>query len=482
MGISTIVKAPFTAIGRAWRRRRRAQEWEHKRREFVYLDETSVTSLMAARHGSVPESFKDTLSATASSDAGTSLTLPSTSAGPGLGMSTRSTSSRTTSQEVVRRAVVQGTFRSLRIGDTDLRLSVEDQPDRSKPAAVHTAKALAHHLPKLEKQHRAARTQDLLRGDVVEVQVELSPEWSYQFTAAVSSMIDLVEGRAEMFGIEESAVGEVQRVLELLSRLLVDLVPIQARVTSHRLVVVDDVSWLVDASMIAAGSVLDGDANEVHLAGVTELPLYWKDVRRVLFAGSAYSVYARLSRPGIQTSWSPVKLADVFDRFLPEVGDQIRKLPYLFDNARGVADRDAPPVSEVLRDKGLIPFGRDLAQLTSRDISGELLLEAATKAAQSFATPEELQDVGIVRGAFERVVTAVEASPSLTKPTESTEPTRPTEPTQIDRHLVRTLREMHQTVARLTFLTDLAAAREPEINEEDAPANLLEAEVVAIYW
>lgn len=477
MSVRTIVEAPFIAVGRAWRRRRRAQAWEHKRREFVYLDETSVTSLVAARHGSVPESFKDTLSATTSSDAGTSLTLPSTPAGPGVGISARSTSSRATSQEVVRRAVVQGTFRSLRIGDTDLRVSVEDQPDRPKPVAVPTAKALAHLLPKLEKQHRAARTRDLLRGDVVEVQVELSPESSYQFTAAVSSMIDLVEGHAEMFGIEESAVGEVQRVLELLSRLLVDLVPIQARVTSHRLVVVDDVSWLVDVSMIAAGSVLDRDASEVHLAGVTELPLYWKDVRRVLFAGSAYSVYARLSRCGIQTSWSPVKLADVFDRFLPEVGDQIRELPYLFDNARNAADRvEAPSVPEVLCDKGLVPFGRDLAQLASRNISGALLLEAATSAAQCVTTPEELQDVRTVRSAFEKVVTAVEASPLLTESTE------PTESTRIDRHLVRTLRDVHQTVARLTFFDKLAATGEPETNEEDAPANLLEAEVVAIYW
>ncbi|WP_413543175.1 hypothetical protein [Citricoccus nitrophenolicus] len=474
MSVPTIVKAPFIAVGRAWRRRRQAQEWKHKRREFVYLDETSVTSLVAARHGSVPESFKDTLSTTNSSDAGTSLTLPSTPAVPGVGMSMRSTSSRTTSQEVVRRAVAQGTFRSLRIGDTDLRVSVEDQPDRPKPAAVSTAAALAHHLPKLEKQHRAVRAQDLIRGDVVEVQVELSPEWSYQFTTAVSSMIDLVEGRAEMFGIEESAVGEVQRVLEMLSRLLVDLVPLQARVTSHRLVVVDDVSWLVDVSMIAGGSELDRDVSEVHLAGVTELPLYWKDVRRVLFAGSAYSVYARLSRSGIQTSWSPVKLADVFDRFLPEVGNQIRELPYLFENARSVAyGVEAPEASEVLRDKGLVPFGRALAQLASRNISGESLLEAATNAARSVATPEELQDVGIVRSAFEEVVTAVENSPSLTEPTE---------PARIDRNLVRTLRETHHAVARLMFLNELATTGEPETHEEDAPANFLEAEVVAIYW
>lgn len=474
MSVLTIVKAPFIAARRAWRRRTQAQGWKHKRREFVYLDETSVISLVAARHGSVPESFKHTLSHTNSSDAGTSLTLPSTPTAPGIGMAIRATSSRTTSQEVVRRAVTQGTFRNLRIGDTDLRISVEDQPDHPKPAAVSTAKALSQHLSKLEKQHRAVRAQDLFRGDVVEVQVELSPEWSYQITMAVSSMIDLVEGRAEMFGIEENAVGEVQRILELLSRLLVDLVPLQARVTSHRLVAVDDVPWLVDVSVIVDGSVLEHESSDVYLAGVTELPLYWKDVRRVLFAGSVYTVYARLSRAGIQTSWSPVKLADVFDRFLPEVGDQIRMLPYLFEKARSVAGRvDAPVVSKVLRDTGLLPFGRDLAQLASRSISEEKLLEAVISAARSVNTPEELQDAGIVRSAFEVVVTAVEASPSLSEPPE---------PDRIDRELVRMLRETHQAVARLTFLSESVASSQVGTSKQDAPTNFLEAEVVAIYW
>ena len=491
-------KVPFIAIRRAWRTRLRTREWEHKRREFVYLDEISVTSLVAARHCAIPESFNDTLSATTSSETGTSVAAPSTPAVPSVGISTRSASSRTTSQEVVRRAVVQGTFRALRIGDTDLRVSVEDQPNRHKPAAVATAKDLASHLVRLEGQHRAVRTQDLLRGDVLEVHVELSPEWSYQFTAAVSSMIDLVEGRAAEFGVEESTVAEVQRLLELVSRLLVDLVPIQARVTSHRLVVVDTVSWLVDASMISAGSVLDSEAEEVQLAGVTELPLYWKDVRRVLFAGSTYSVYARIARPGIQTSWSPVKLADVFDRFLPEVGDQLRQLPHLFDGVGDVADAiESTSVSDVFLEKGLVPFGRDLARLASRNISEELLLEVATEAARSLSTLEELQDVGILRRAFEEVVAAVEASDSieepietveLTEPTEPTEPTAPTaptaptEPTRISRDLVRTLREVHQAVAQLTLMREHAVPTGAEGAEEPTHANLIEAEVVAIYW
>nr|WP_247828147.1 hypothetical protein [Arthrobacter antioxidans] len=353
----------------------------------------------------------------------------------------------------------------------DLKLSVEDQLGNPKPAAVSTINALSHHLPKLEKQHRASRIQNLLRGDVLEVQVELSPERSYQFMTAVSSTIDLIQGRAEIFGIEESAMAEVQQMVGLLSGLLVDLVPLQSRVTSHRLVIVDNISWLVDVSMITPDSALDRATTEVQLVGVTELPLYWKDVRRVLFAGSTYSVYARLSRPGIQTSWSPVKLADVFDQFLPDLGDQLRRLPYLFDSAHGVTDRDkVPVVSEVLCDNGLIPFGHDLAQLTSRNISRESLLEVAREAARSVDTAEKLDDMGIVRNAFEQVVKAVESCPPLT------------EPLEIDRHLVRTLRSRHQEVARLTFHKESAATEQPKTEEEHEPAAFLEAEVVAIYW
>lgn len=98
---------------------------------------------------------------------------------------------------------------------------------------------------------------------------------------------------------------------------------------------------------------------------------------------------------------------------------------------------------------------------------------SSTGAAQSVATPEALQDVGLVRSVFEKVVAAVEASPSLTEPAE---------PSRIDRGLVRTLREAYQAVARLTLLNELAANGEPESNEKDSPGGFLEAEVLAIYW
>ncbi|WP_211977869.1 hypothetical protein [Brevibacterium sp. W7.2] len=120
-----------------------------------------------------------------------------------------------------------------------------------------------------------------------------------------------------------------------------------------------------------------------------------------------------------------------------------------------------------------MPFGRDLAQLTTRDTSAEMLSEVSTDAAKSVGTLEELRDIGIVRRGFEKVVAAVEASPSLAESTE---------PAPIDRQLVRTLRQAYQAVARLALLNESAVTDGPEGNVENAPVNFLEAEVVAIYW
>jgi hypothetical protein len=51
---------------KAWRQRRRAAPAERKQnalREFVYLDDVSVTSLLSSRLGAIPSEFTDAQSA-----------------------------------------------------------------------------------------------------------------------------------------------------------------------------------------------------------------------------------------------------------------------------------------------------------------------------------------------------------------------------------------------------------------------------------
>lgn len=450
--------------------RRRNSVWEQRRREFVYLDEVSVTSLVAARHGSIAETFKNTHSETFGAQVGSTITAPSTALTPGASLTSRMTSSRTTTQEVVRRAVVQGTFRSLRIADTDLRLSVEDKQLGNKPLPATTKAELIKGLNKLVKQRRAVRVADLERGDVIELRVQLSADPTYQFAAAASSMLDLIKGKSAIFGIDEHQLASIAPMLELLPQMLVDLIPINAQVISHQRIDLDDETWLVDTSMLTPGSPLAAAAETIAVAGVTEIPLYWKDARRVLFDNSEYTVYARLAKPGLATTWTPIKLADVFDTLDPKIGKEFRELPDAFKNFHmaGV-EVQAVPVSEIFENEGLIPFGRALARQTGRILDEDILNHTAREAAQSIADVEKLGDISAIRSAFEHVVAAVEASPPLLL-------------APINRDLVADLREPHQAVAQIQATLPALQAVTEEPKEAVPGQELLEIEFVAIYW
>ncbi|WP_420197535.1 DUF6414 family protein [Dietzia maris] len=453
---------------RIFHRRRRA--WEKRRREFVYLDETSVTSLVAARHGSIAETFKDTHSENLSSQISSQVNAPSSAISPGLGLNSQVAAARTTTQEVVRRAVVQGTFRHLRVTDDDLLLSVDDQTRRRWPKRARSRGDLTKKLARLTKQRRALRISDMRRGDVVELQVELSADPSYQFTAAATSMLEMIDGQYSMFGISEAQFAKYAPMLELLPKMLVDLVPIHAEVVSHLQVVVDEELWLVDSTAIHPESELLAQAERFSVAGVTELPLFWKDARRVLFDRSIYTVYARVAKPGLHTSWSPIKLADVFDSLSADFGAEIRKLPEAFDNFK--AHSEAVPstsASELLVSEGLLPFGVKLARLTGRAIDHETLRHWADTTARKFSALSELEDVSKIRDSYDAIVSALEARPPLIL-------------APIDRNLVAEIREPLQEIVRLKAAHAAESAPAVEPVAPESKQQLLEVEFVAIYW
>jgi hypothetical protein len=452
-------------IGGWFGARRQRRIWIQKRREFVYLDEVSVTSLVAARESSIAESYKNTLSDTTTSESGSSYGVSDPTSGIKANWSSKNSFARTTAQEVVRRAVIQGTFRDLRIGDTDLKLSVDDQVSRTRPKPASSISELKSGLQKLVKQRRAIRVCDIERGDVLEVRVDLDAERSYQITAAMTSIVDLMGESGEKFGMSSSDLAEGKLFTELLRRFLVDLVPVAASVTSHQRITLDGEPWLVDTSAVQADSPLASAAEDVTLAGVTELPLYWKDVRRILFDGSSYCVYARVAKNGLQKSWSPVKLADLFERIFPDLGRHMRELPhFLWKGTRSVAKTDPPDVSEVLLTQGLAPFATQLATLAERTPDADDLAQAMRTAANRVSTTDDLEDVGIVRAAFGDVVKFIEDG----------------EP--IDRELIRNLRELHQKVARLQAALNTANATVEHDTEDPAPTHILEVEFIAIYW
>ncbi|MYA75170.1 MAG: hypothetical protein F4Y27_10890 [Acidimicrobiaceae bacterium] len=62
------------------------------------------------------------------------------------------------------------------------------------------------------------------------------------------------------------------------------------------------------------------------MVGVAERDLFWKDIRRVLFSGSRFTVFCRLGGEGLQDRWRPIKLMDVLHDIHPVFGEQIGDL------------------------------------------------------------------------------------------------------------------------------------------------------------
>ncbi|MBC3762603.1 hypothetical protein H7K62_12955 [Quadrisphaera sp. RL12-1S] len=424
---------------------------------------------MAARHGSVIETLKSTITDTTTSEVGSSLSTPAAAGLPSAGLTSKNSSANSSAREVVRRAVIQGTFRDLRLEDAGLKISVDDHKKDGDFPAMRTVKDLSHHLRGMAKVRRAVRVADLVRGDVIEARVELRAERTYQLATAITSTVDMLSERPGAFGVGEQSLAEATPIVGLLSRLLVDLVPLAARMTSHRLVDCEGEAWLIDADVIAKGSELDLECQYATIAGVTEASLYWKDVRRLLFDGSEYSIYARLAKPGLAQNWSPVKLANVLESISPELGEQLRQISNVFDGAQySPVDESPVEISAILMEDGLLPFGRSLTQGRGQTVSETSLTFVAASAASTFGDVTDLEDISRVREAYDAVLQFIEES-------------APTATDRVDRTWVQLLRDAHHQ-AVLLAVSSATSKNTATAVPLPAPQNFLEVEVTAIYW
>jgi hypothetical protein len=222
----------------------------------------------------------------------------------------------------VRKSLVQGAFKEL-IEAEQQELALPEPPVSEEVPTVSTVDDLEH-LAQDDGSHWVVSSESLRRGQLLEIEIELDADPVFAFNAAVSSMVEMMDENPELFGdhLEGVAAGEMMN--RIIGRLLVGLVPLRCRIPGYRSIVLGDRELLVHHRLfdrIAEWSDIEG--KEIFLVGVAEESLFWKDLRRVLFSHSSFTVMCRLARNGLQRNWSPVKLADVVTRALPKIGDQM---------------------------------------------------------------------------------------------------------------------------------------------------------------
>lgn len=313
-----------------WQRFKRKQQPQPEAargdlREFVYIDDVSVQSLLASRTGAIATDYTDT------DTSGTKRTHEANAGlkhGPvtGGGKGTREESVGATAQ-VVRKSNAQARFKQLL--DTELEgLLLRATPPDALPGTVGSPPG-AQVVPSFEQmreqhQRHIVADADIRRGALFELDIELEAEPIYGFSAAIAALIALFEQAPEMVSQDDSDIRQVSAVAKMLDQLLAGLVPVRGHAVDYQVLRRGDGDYVIHNSLVAQLPEEErGALQPLVVVGVTEKELFWKDLRRVLFAGHRYTVLARVAVDALPSSWQPIKLVDLVKQVSPELADML---------------------------------------------------------------------------------------------------------------------------------------------------------------
>lgn len=300
-------------------------------REFVYLDAVSLHSLLVSQNATIPGEVSQAISRADEAELSGSV---ASKAGSGLvGGSVQAESSaryQTTNSNTMqssRKAVIQTLFKELRELPLDFKLANPKEP----PAELSSAEAIS-----TAREAHAASSPSFRRGDLVEVDVTLAVDPVFKLGAMMTEWSAMADVFPAMFGSGGTLgfLRDSEPIMKVLDRFLAGLIPIKATANHYLVVEIDGREFIAHKAVVEG---LNLATRPLLIAGVTEHLGYWRDIRRVLFSGARFTLLGRIARDEIQTSWTPVKLADLFSEVAPDFVRSINsiKSPTASDPATG---------------------------------------------------------------------------------------------------------------------------------------------------
>ncbi|WP_280494656.1 DUF6414 family protein [Nocardia farcinica] len=416
-------------------------------REFIYLDEISVISMLAARSGAITEQIQE------GSTREEQLQTDSTAGVNAKALKAESKSSFQTkssqSVQTTRKANIQSQFKTFCEDAKKERLLFPGEPPRKEVRSVEKL---------LESDGLCRSERDLNRGDIVDFTVILRADPIYRMGAMIAEFVGMSDDHPEVFGtIQGSMTSEMRSYGKLLERFMTGLVPVKAVVKDVRLLQHRGSRYLVQAS---TADRLGLSTSEIQLVGVSEKDSYWKDMRRVLFSDQEVRVLARINDKTIKGAWSPVKLVDLFEGTIPGLGQQ-------FSMLAGMALQQPADQSNryaELFKRALILFAEDVANRQTFSLSSTQTADIETLA-ESLKYQVGTQEAQ--RSAFRQVQEKLVVFGMA-----------PIEPAEAAR-----LRRQARNRASLPLFMDTSSAQLlPTQSGANGSEQLLEVEIVAMYW
>jgi hypothetical protein len=423
-------------------------------REFAYLDEVSLRSLLSSQTGEVTETKSEQFVEAFENQVGTSAKAGSPFLSAELSSNFQTSNSSTL--QTSRKATVQSWFREFhQISNLRLIEPIIDINPISDINEIHEVK----------DSSALIRTDALVRGSLVEFRVKLSADPVFHLGTMVTEFAGLAEDFPAMLTSSNVPfqLKDALLVNKALQRMLAGLIPIRAEAVQHVCVEVDGKKYVAHRDLLKN---LQIDVQPLVIVGVTEHLAYWKDIRRVLFSDAEFTVLCRISRDGLHKSWNPVKLADIFRQIAPDLDEQLSlagRLPFRAGSAPKQENYNELCLLAALRtykalilDSGGWELTADQERLLEAEISS-LRLRAGTASDQ--------------RSAFSVVSSLLKEMLGATL-----DPSQDLE-----------LRDAARASSGLSLFPSLVSRRvgvsdkTPEVPGKES-ALLLDVEVVAIYW
>lgn len=427
-------------------------------REFIYLDEISLASLLASQKGEITDNVTAKSEAALLAEIGGKISakpIPGTSAE----VTSRLQSTNSNAIQTVRKANAQSLFRELHM----LKNLRKIQPNHKAELPEKLDDLFSN-----PDRYAAFKASDLNRGDLVEFHVQLSASWIFQISTMIAEFSDMFDDSPALFieNVKFSDLYNAKNANKIINRLLAGLVPIDGTASGYSVVIDGGSEYIVENVIV---DHLDMDSIPLKVVGVTEHSSYWKDIRRVLFANNEFTVLCRLSKSGLQTEWNPIKAADIFRDFVPDLAAQIEessKMAMIASSENTPTQSSDPLHSQLIFAIG--KYKNTLLSTLANEISEGMLDNIDERISQMafYSTTAEGQ-----RLAFAQVKALIE------------EITDQAVSPQVD----FSARERVRKVMKLPLFPDLSVSEAKGVTTtpvvlEPKKSRMLDVEVVAIYW
>ena len=357
--------------GRGWHRSTEANR--EQLREFVYLDEVSLLSMLASRLGGIPTDFTEDQTSSVNSEISSSISVP---LGASVGVGSRVQSGQTYRSQVLSKAIVQTNFKLLYESEKDE--VVLQPPVDAQPPTIKDFTDFDRALDRPRSSGWVVDASTIRRGDLMEVELEIEAEPLFHMATVITTLCELMEEGDQLFDRDiVTELGKMRAIARVLGGLLGGLVPIRGRVLDYELIA--DRGLLVHRSLLEQlPSTGLPKTIPIFVAGVIERDLFWKDSKRVLFSKARYKVFCRLLNDGLTETWRPVKGMDVLSGVIPGLDEQIQE----FSESARIAIQTASertvgkaPIQEPRDGQVIEQYVSLLSEYHDRDLTREVIGE-----------------------------------------------------------------------------------------------------------